>query len=856
MKTFFEKFLSFINIKFHKDFPTLFSRIAIIGVIALPLIYSVLYLWAFWDPYQKVDNLPVAFVNMDKGGFDNNHIHRNIGLELQNEIAKKDVLKFSFTTLAEAQSGLENKKYYAYFIIPNNFTSNILSVTGDHPQQAKIEVRIREASSVVAAKIVDRVAAEISENLSHKITQEYFDNVFIQSRGMVENLQKAVDGAGALNRGINSAKSGSLDLANGLSDALSGSKDLSTGLNSAVSGGKTVKNGLNTATSGASSLKSGLAQLSNGADKLTTNLESAQTGANQIRDGLKKAAGSAATLSTYTQQAASGAKKLSAGLKKSAAGATSLSSGLTGLSAGLPQLTQGIAGIVQLAAGINQGAQNSQQLAAGTQAEMQQLMQAYPALASDPTAQNLLNNLTILGQAQVGLSTAAAKLSGVAGQVQSGFTSASAGVGQLTAGAAVLQSGITQLKAGSDSLALNLGKISVGQQQLASGLDTLESGGASLASGLSSLSSGSASLANGIDDAYGGSNNLANGLYKLSDGQTTLVEGLTDLNSGGQQLSSGLGDLKNGSEKLSNGLETASSGTRELYQKLQAGYNDSKDQVDANKNAQQEPVLANPVQMDEQFVDPVKTYGTGFTPYFVPLSMWVGAMAIFVIFGSISTTEAREYKRFHLLLEMLRRYALYAVFGIVQAVVLGLVLINALGLQPNHTAQFYEFMIVLSFLFIALMMFLNYSFGHEAGTFIAVILLMLQLTSSGGTYPLETVPVFFQKIAPFLPMTYAVYALRDLISGSTARIDGVINLFLLAAVLLFAASVLVKTAIVRLSRPKDKSQPKPNPPVLRPNLTSVKGKIKLVGEALSRKIASIQEWQKQANLRFKFSKKK
>jgi len=187
---------------------------------------------------------------------------------------------------------------------------------------------------------------------------------------------------------------------------------------------------------------------------------------------------------------------------------------------------------------------------------------------------------------------------------------------------------------------------------------------------------------------------------------------------------------------------------------------------------------------------------------------------------------------------------------------LGLVLINALGLQPNHVAQFYEFMIVMSFLFIALMMFLNYAFGHEAGTFIAVILLMLQLTSSGGTYPLETVPVFFQKIAPFLPMTYAVSALRDLISGSTARIDGIINIFLLAAVILFSASVLAKEAIVCLSGPKDKSQPKSDRPVLRSSLTFIKGKMKLLGEALSRQIAVIKAWWDHITPQLKFSKKK
>jgi len=838
MKAFLKKFLNLLRSGYQTDFPTRFSRIAVIGIITLPLIYSVLYLWAFWDPYKKVDSLPVAFVILDKGGFEvkeKKYIYRNVGLDLAAELVKKDTLKFTFTTLDDAMSGLENKKYYAYFVIPENFTANIISVNNDTPQQAKIEVKIREAISVVVSKIIDRVASGISESLSYKISQEYFNNIFLQSRDTVENLKKAVDGANKLNDGIASAKNGSQDLVNGINDAFAGSKDLIYGLDSAASGGKTIQSGLEDAGSGADTLENGLKKLSNGAQTLTTNLKSAQTGAVQIRDGARTASAGASNLSTYTQQAASGARQLSSGLDTSLNGAGSLSAGLSGLSTGLTSLGAGVQGVSAYANGINQGAQASLALAGGAQAEMQQLMQTYPDLANDQTAQDLLTNLANLSAAQTSVSDAATNLSGVASQMQAGMTNASGGIAQLTAGASALQGGLTQLKSGADNLAGSLDQISAGQQQLGSGLEAIKTGSTSLASGLASLSAGSAELAGGLEDAHAGSSDLANGLGKLSDGQATLVAGLTSLDNGGAKLSTGLGDLKAGGKKLSDGLETASSGTSELYQKLQVGYNDSKDQVDKAKTDQEAPVLANPVQMDEQYVDPVKTYGTGFSPYFIPLSMWVGAIAIFVVFGTISTAEARKYKRFHLLLEMLRRYAVYMIFGAIQAIVLGLVLTRTLGLEPNHTLQFYEFMIVMSFLFIAIMMFLNYAFGG-GGPFVAVILLMLQLTSSGGTYPVETTPQFFQDIAPYLPMTYAVNTLRDLISGSTAQMDGVIQLFIVATVILFLSSVLVKKALAWLSGPKNTPKPKTGQPsrpsTLQPALQGFSQKISGIGARL------------------------
>ena len=134
-----QKFRGFIKACFQRDFPTVFSRIAIIGIISLPLIYSVLYLWAFWDPYNKVDDLPVAFVNQDRGGVKDG-ANRNVGQELEDKLAQENVLKFSFTTLQDAQTGLVGKRYYAYFLVPEDFTQNILSADQKNPQNSLLSL--------------------------------------------------------------------------------------------------------------------------------------------------------------------------------------------------------------------------------------------------------------------------------------------------------------------------------------------------------------------------------------------------------------------------------------------------------------------------------------------------------------------------------------------------------------------------------------------------------------------------------------------------------------------------------------------------------------------------------------------
>jgi hypothetical protein len=124
------------------------------------------------------------------------------------------------------------------------------------------------------------------------------------------------------------------------------------------------------------------------------------------------------------------------------------------------------------------------------------------------------------------------------------------------------------------------------------------------------------------------------------------------------------------------------------------------------------------------------------------------------------------------------------------------VLIKALGLQPAHPELFYLFTIVLAMLSIAIFQFLVYLFGI-AGDFIGVVVLMLQLTSSGGSYPKETLPQFFQTIGPYLPMTYAVSAFRDIISGNQINVSGVFSLYGTAILTIVGLTALFKWILSR-----------------------------------------------------------
>jgi putative membrane protein len=784
-----------------RSFPTLFSRIAMIAVIVLPLVYSVLYLWAFWDPYKNLDRLPVAFVNLDKGGVKDGKA-KNIGQELEDELKTDDNLQWHFTTLQEAQSGLEQKKYYSYILIPEDFTQSILTVDQGNPHKATLQLKTRQASSVISATIVNRVTSEVSEKLSHKVSEEYFDNIFIQSRETVQDLKKAVDGAKDLKDGLADAKNGSQDLTSGLQDALDGGAKLQNGLNDALSGSKSLLSGVYSAYQGAGDLRGGISDLSDGAASLRDHLASAYAGSQTLSSGAQSLAKGASDLSAGLQQAADGSSQIVAGIQQSDSGAATLAGGLSSLASNMPALQQGMSGIGQAASAVNGQAQAVAGLSGQAGAEVQTILTNHPELSGDTDFQALQQNLGSL-QTQAGtLAGTASALANAQGQVSGGIASSSAAITQLSTGAAQLKGGLDELNTKSSSLPAGLTQLQQGAQQLATGASAAVSGAGSLSNGLGQLKSGADTLVSGMGDAYNGANKLYSGIGSLSGGAQQLVNGMNTLTDGSQTLVNGLGDLQDGGQKLANGLADADSGSQELYQKLDEGYQKSKDQVSEAKTDVAKPVMADPVKMDEEMVDPVKSYGTGFTPYFVPLSLWVGAMAIFFILKPMSNKEARQYRGPRLLLELTLRYLAFGIIGVLQSVVLILVLMRALGLQPNHLGWFYAFTIMGSLLDIAIFECLTYLMD-EAGVFIGVVVLMLQLTSSAGTYPKETMPIFFSKIAPYLPMTYMVSGLRDIISGSTVHIEDTMMAFGIAIVLLILLTALLKRLFSELSARKE-----------------------------------------------------
>lgn len=253
---------------------------------------------------------------------------------------------------------------------------------------------------------------------------------------------------------------------------------------------------------------------------------------------------------------------------------------------------------------------------------------------------------------------------------------------------------------------------------------------------------------------------------ELINSVPTLTGGVKQLYEGSSQLTNGLGQLQGNIPELKDGVVKLSDGSNELSTSLKDGADKLDDNL-VNTPEEMGTFISEPVVMDNKIIDEVKNYGTGFAPYFIPLSLWVGALMMFFVI-SPKSKEEREGKDVSSTSVVLGKFVIYGVVGVIQAVLASLVVLG-LGLNPSNLPMYFFFNILMSLTFVAMMQFFISTLG-DAGRLIAIVLLILQLTACAGTFPLEVVPNLFKVLNPYMPFTYAVKALREAISGTDTSV--------------------------------------------------------------------------------------
>ena len=733
--------------------------IIIIGVIIIPLLYSYFYLGAFWDPYSHLDEVPVAVVNEDQGAVINDTA-RNLGEELSEELKADGSLAFTFTDADSAKDGLDSTKYYAVLTIPADFSSKIATSSDTDKQVATVTYSANEKRNYLASQILKSAVTTIEESLRSSVNAEIVSTLAGKLNEVPANLDTLSDGLNKLQTGASDLKDGTSDLASGTTTLNDGASDLATGITALKDGADTLatgtsslKDGADQLVSGSTTLASGISSFGSKLSEYTQGVESASTGSQALVDNFK-------SLNTGIADLLSGAQSLqsaTATITDLKDGAAALATGASSLQEGLQTYTSGVDSLISNVTQITQA------------------LSAYAQQTKDPTITALVTSLTSKDTLAgiKALQSASTTLNEGAATLKTGSDALSSGtqnVDALKAGIDQIATGLKSAQTGSKALSAGATGLNLGLARLAASNDALTGGATQLASGASSLKQGLDSLSQGIDQVNSGAATLATGAGTAADGAIALKEGTDTLATGATTLDGGANQLYNGIEEASTGVTTSIQNTNTQL---------------ASLNGLDTYALA-PVNVESDPYAPVPNYGTAFAPYFMSLSLWVGGLMIF--FGIYFDPDSRFQLLSRSSENVVKRSVAYLIIGLTQAVLLCMILLIGLKLTVTNLPLFFAACCLVSMSFIAIIQLFLICFSN-IGKFLAIALLILQLTSCGGTFPMETVPKIYNVLYPFMPMTYSVGLFKEAISG-TGDTDlilknvGFLTIFMIGSLLL------------------------------------------------------------------------
>lgn len=412
------------------------------------------------------------------------------------------------------------------------------------------------------------------------------------------------------------------------------------------------------------------------------------------------------------------------------------------------------------------------------------------------------DGLTRLRQGIAALQGGAQQLEAGSAQAHAGSARLAAGAGRLAGGMAALADGVNQLAAGARTLegrrpaAADLQALKAGAQQLAAGHDTLRHGLGQLEDGARRLAQGAGQLHDQTEDLPFVGERIGGAAGQLQAGAVRLQEGLRAAGDGTAQLAAGSQGLREGVERLADGFAAYGFGVATLaakfppearldelnrgahaladaggqldggLQRLHAGAGQLARGLDTLASALPREVpglpgtpqgLATSVAPQVEIDAPVINNGLGFAPNFIPVALWLGAvMAAFVFHLRRLPEAARGHGPVALLLG---KMGVLGSINLAQAAVVLAMCAFLLGLHPAHVAGLALTMAVSALTFMLILLGLVRAFG-DTGKALALILLILQLSSAGGLMPIELTNDFFRAVSPWLPFTWAVKAVR------------------------------------------------------------------------------------------------
>lgn len=704
------------------------ALIVAVGLVIVPTLYAWFNIAGSWDPYGNTGNLKVAVANSDDGYMsDLIPVRVNIGDAVVSALRENDQLDWRFVSESDAVEGVRSGEYYAAVVIPENFSSRMMTVFSSDAEHAEIVYYENQKANAIAPRVTDKAASTVRQ----QIDETFAKTISVVGLATTSSLLEFMDGdqiaayAGNLSGTLAGAITTLRD-ASGSVDEFAGLLQSSTGLLDSTS-----------------DLLASAGTASKDAEALVSD---AKTGLSGMHDALD------AAVAAINQSLKDSAGDYDAAAKAidEAFGAADAHVSLT-----VTQLRDASADVAKRASDMRDVQDNILAVERDVEGSnlpeklKAELVQKIDIVAN--TVGNVANQQELLAKH---LSDAAASLE--------------TGAADARAKAQAVKDGIAEAKG------------SIGGVK--------DSYNATLKQQISDLSDAVADVARRgsdmADDLGATVTDLSHAASALSD---DLVGAHEVLAGASADLVSAADDL----QRLKEGLDTA----------VTSGDLDRVRELIGSDPAALADALAAPVALDRQAVYHIKNYGSAMAPFYTTLSIWVAGIVLAAMLKANvdeADVKALGNPRLHEL--YLGRYAFFALLAFAQATLVCAGDLLFFGIQCEHPFQFMLVGWLAGFVFSNMIYTLTVSFG-DIGKAIAVVLLVMQVAGSGGTFPIEMTADFFQAVYPFLPFTHAINAMHAAMAGAYGMefwIElGTLSLYLIPSL---ALGLVFRRPVIRANR--------------------------------------------------------
>lgn len=694
------------------------------GLIFLPSLYAWLNIYASMDPYAHTANMKIAIVNEDKETTVRDDAI-NVGKEVIENLRTNNSFTWELETEKQALAQLKNGEYFAAIVIPHDFSEKLTSILTDQPTKAHIDYYVNEKKNPIAPKITSKGASVLTQQVSNEFVSTVNGTLFSIFNTIGVEMERDIPDFRKFENYVFTIEQHLPDINSFLTQASTQGQDANQLLNQALTQIPQVEQ---LTTDGLTTIQKGL-HLVNEADVLF----------NELSPVIKQ---DVATVQTIAQHFSDIINKLNnIDLDPSSFAQTK-----EALQQQLTTAKDNITNSIQTLEAL-------QKLIQADALTRQQLEKSLTTIINSLQENNAEENQSLIEQ----LTTIREAL-----QHQPSF------IDSTTNALSALQ----QLHALHDDVLNKLAQVKpIDKEVIKQDIVAIQNMAQNATTNLQKfLSYYNDSLEPQIRSTLASAKQtLTNASAMLTDVKQFIPQATAKLS----QAKNTLGTANNAIQKIQTEFPTLSSKIKELATKLRTLEEEAdiaeivqllKNDVNAERDFFEEPI-----KLQEHRLFPIANYGTAMTPFYTVLSIWVGCLLLI----SLLSVNLHGNSSYSIRDIYFGRLLTFGTFSFIQTLIITIGDTFLVDGSIQAPVYFILFGLFISLVFITVVYTLVSVFGN-VGKALAIVMLVLQIAGSGGTYPVELLPRFFQIINPFLPFTYAIELMREAVGGiiwSTVWVD-------------------------------------------------------------------------------------